>query len=170
MTNGTADRQTHQRRVPVFGVETLTRTSARLELAPLDTLAGRWLTEGETLSHGDSLPLRILTSDVYEWAPGGHFLVRLTRGRIGDAEVGAVEIISYDRVTRQFRVQTFDHAGDTSTQSLSFRDGTWTWRGTNARATAVLSDGDKTMMETHEHSDDGIVWVPSMQIIRWKVD
>jgi hypothetical protein len=171
MTNATADRHAHQRLALPFGVESpATRTSARLELAPLNTLAGRWLTEGETRPHGDSLPLRVLSSDVYEWAPGGHFLLHHTRGRIGDAEVGAVEVIGYDRATRQFRAQVFDHSGNVYTQSLTHRDGTWTWRGVNTRSIAVLSDGDKTMMATHEHSDDGIVWVPSMQIIRWKVD
>jgi hypothetical protein len=170
MTNGTADRHAHQHLALPFDVEsTEARTSARLELAPLNTLAGRWLTEGETLADRDSIPLRILSSDVYEWAPGGHFLVHHIRGRIGEADVGGVEIISYDRATRQFRAQMFDHLGDVYTQALAYRDGTWTWRGAHMRTTAVLSDGDKTMMATHERSEDGIVWVPSMQIIRWKV-
>jgi hypothetical protein len=38
----------------------------------------------------------ILTSDVYEWAPGGFFVVHSAFGKIGETSVGGVEIIGVD--------------------------------------------------------------------------
>ena len=63
------------------------------EHARLDVLIGRWITEGHTVASPGAPAARILASDVYEWAPGGFFVVHPVYGRIGDAEVGGVEII-----------------------------------------------------------------------------
>lgn len=64
-----------------------------LEHARLDVLIGRWITEGHTVASAGAPAARILASDVDEWAPGGFFVVHPAYGRIGDAEVGGVEII-----------------------------------------------------------------------------
>lgn len=60
----------------------------------LSVLIGKWINEGHTVTTPEMPSLPILTSDVYEWAPGGFFVVYSAYGRIGDSSVGAVEIIA----------------------------------------------------------------------------
>jgi hypothetical protein len=49
----------------------------------------------------------VLTSDVYERAPGGIFIVHSASGKIGETAVGGVEIIGVDREAYR---STFCHA------------------------------------------------------------
>jgi hypothetical protein len=44
----------------------------------LAVLIGNWINEGHTVGTGSSPSLPIVTSDVYEWAPGGFFVRRWT--------------------------------------------------------------------------------------------
>jgi hypothetical protein len=37
----------------------------------LDAFIGRWITEGQTLGSGKAAAAEIVSSDVYEWMPGG---------------------------------------------------------------------------------------------------
>lgn len=62
----------------------------------LVVLIGNWINEGHTTGTGEAPPVPILTSDVYEWAPGGFFVVHSAFGKIGETSVGGVEIIGVD--------------------------------------------------------------------------
>ena len=66
------------------------------ELEGLDVFIGRWLTEGETVGGREGSAMQIVASDVYEWAPGGRFVMHPAYGRIGDVGVGGLEIIGKD--------------------------------------------------------------------------
>jgi hypothetical protein len=55
----------------------------------LAVLIGNWINEGHTIGTGPSPSLPIATSDVYEWAPGGSFVVHSAFGKIGEMSVGA---------------------------------------------------------------------------------
>src|ERR1700678_935703 len=59
----------------------------------LAVLIGNWINEGATIAADgiDSVPIR--TSDVYEWVPGGFFVVHTAFGKIGETSVGGVSII-----------------------------------------------------------------------------
>jgi len=46
----------------------------------LDVLIGKWINEGHTVASAQLPSLPILTSDVYEWAPGGFFVVHSAYG------------------------------------------------------------------------------------------
>jgi hypothetical protein len=59
----------------------------------LDVLIGKWINEGRTVATAEIPSVPILTSDVYEWAPGGFFVVHSAYGRIRESSVGGVEII-----------------------------------------------------------------------------
>jgi len=67
----------------------------------LGVFIGRWINEGEKAAGSGMRPERIVTSDVYEWAPGGVFVIHSAYGRIGDTDVGGVEIMGYDRASRR---------------------------------------------------------------------
>lgn len=140
------------------------------EVERLNVFIGRWITEGETAGSAEAPGTRILASDVYQWAPGGHFVMHPAYGRIGAIDVGGLEVIGYDAATGQYRTHFFDSQGNITSQTLSCDDGEWSWRGAHARCTGVFTDGGKTLTARHERSDDGEHWVPSMTVTLRKVD
>src|SRR5262250_3565638 len=78
------------------------------ELEGLDVFIGRWLTEGEAVGGREGSAMQIVASDVYEWAPGGRFVMHPAYGRIGQADVGGLEVIGFDPATGQYRTHFFD--------------------------------------------------------------
>jgi Protein of unknown function (DUF1579) len=145
-------------------------TPATPEHRLLDIFIGRWINKGEMLATPDEPPAKIVTSDVYEWMPGGFFVLHTAYGRIGDADVGGTEIISYDRAAKVYRSHFFDSRGAITTDTLTLRDGSWIWQGERTRATSVFSDDEKTQTCLHERSDDGVNWVPAMHVMLAKVE
>lgn len=45
------------------------------ELKRLEVFIGRWMTEGETAPGPNGASARIVASDIYQWLPGGHFIM-----------------------------------------------------------------------------------------------
>lgn len=140
------------------------------ELAFLHVFIGRWLTEGATEASAEGPPAAIVSSDVYEWAPGARFVMHLSYGRIGPTGVGGLEVIGYDCASRQYRTLFFDSQGNSISETLSHRDGIWTWHGMHARCAGFFSDGGKTLTARHERSDDGVHWVRSMTVTLRRID
>jgi Protein of unknown function (DUF1579) len=136
----------------------------------LNAFIGRWLTEGETVATPEAPAVRIFASDVYQWAPGGQFIMHPAYGRIGEQDVGGLEVIGYDPVTDQFRTHFFDHTGNVITETLTFRDGSWMWQATYHRCKGVFTDNGRTLTAHHERSDDGQRWEPSMIVTLRKVE
>jgi hypothetical protein len=135
----------------------------------MSSLIGKWITTGETIPADGTSPQEISASDIYEWVAGRFFVVHTAYGRIGDSEVGGVELIGYNAETRKFRTYFFDSQGNITNEDLTFGAGTWTWSGEHARATGTLSDDGRTMATLHEWSDDGANWRPSMNVTLRKV-
>src|SRR4030095_8849376 len=103
----------------------------------MNSLIGKWITIGETIPTEGVPALKIHASDIYEWVAGGFFVVHTAYGRIGDSEVGGVELIGYDRETGKYRTYFFDSQGNITNEDLTFGAGTWTWRGDTPRAAAT---------------------------------
>ena len=84
----------------------------------LDVLIGRWINEGRTIAAPGIPSVPILTGDVYEFAPGGFFVVHFGYGKIGETSVGGVEICRRRRrrvpldVLRQLRQRARVADGD----------------------------------------------------------
>src|SRR5215831_17762881 len=98
MKNSSRTHKSTQSRKPATGVATgrVASTARRpIEFERLDVFIGRWLTEGETVGGDEGPALEILASDVYEWAPGGRFVMHPAYGRIGQVGVGGLEVIGY---------------------------------------------------------------------------
>jgi len=136
----------------------------------LEVFIGKWITEGHTVPNDGTPPLKITASDVYEWAPGGHFILHTAYGRIGDIAVGGIEIIGHDREKGIYRTHFFDSQGNVISEELSFKDGAWHWRGPNVRCTGRFSDDGRQISALHERSDDGSVWTPSMNVTITRAD
>ena len=85
--------------------------SPRTEYRPLDALIGRWMTTGHTFGPDGAPAAPIAASDIYEWAPGGFFILHTAYGTIGEQGAGGIEMIGYDAETRQFHTTFFDSQG-----------------------------------------------------------
>lgn len=136
----------------------------------LEIFVGKWMTDGETVASDGTAPMKILASDVYEWVPGGFFVLHTAYGRVGTTEVGGVEMIGYDPAHKNYRVTFFDSQGNQTSHTLTPRDGKWIWQGEHTRCTGVFTNGNKTLTAHHERSDDGVSWVPSMTVTLNKVE
>ncbi len=89
------------------------------EIRRLDVFIGRWITEGHVLDEAGEPSVRIVASDVYEWAPGGFFVIHPAFGRIGDVGGGGVEVIGHDASAQRYWTQFFDSQGNVSTTELA---------------------------------------------------
>ena len=136
----------------------------------LDVIIGKWINEGHTVATADAPSVKTLTSDVYEWIPGGFFVLHTAYGRVGNLDGGGIEIIGYDAESETYRTHFFDSQGNTITEELTIQGDTWTWQGENTRCTGVFSDHGKTLTAHHERSADGVNWVPAMDVTLTKVE
>jgi hypothetical protein len=137
--------------------------------ARLGPIIGRWITEGHTVASAQAPSVEIVASDVYEWAPGGFFVLHQAHGRIGDVGVGGIEIIGYDAERDAFPVRFFDSQGNATRHLLTVEGSEWTWQGERTRCRSVLSADGRTMTAHHERSDDGVRWTPSMEVTLTRV-
>ncbi|KOG37611.1 hypothetical protein ADK74_36190 [Streptomyces decoyicus] len=135
----------------------------------LDAWVGKWINEGHMINDDGSPGSAITTSDVYEWAPGGFFLVHSAYGRIGEFGVGGMEIIGYDETSGDYRSHFFDSQGNVTVSSLVAHGNTWTYQGDTTRSTVEFSDNHRVQTVLHERTDDGTTYRPSMKVTLIKV-
>lgn len=161
---------TAQVRTVVSGLEAFSGPARRPgpEHRALDVFIGRWINQGRTTG-SDAASVDIATSDVYEWAPGGFFVLHSAYGRIGDVDVGGIEVIGYDQERRTYRSDFFDSHGNIATSELTERDGIWTWHREGTRTTATFCDDGRTQSARHERTIDGSTWEPSMEVTLRKI-
>lgn len=135
----------------------------------LGVVIGKWINEGYTVATADAPSVKILTSDVYEWMPGGFFVLHTAYGRVGRTDVGGTEIIGYDEDSKKCLSYFFDSQGNATTNELNIEGDTWTWGGQNTGCTAVFTDDGETQTAHHVRLDDSGNWVPSMEVTLTKV-
>jgi Protein of unknown function (DUF1579) len=149
------------------------------EIQRLGALVGRWRSEGHIV--GDA-PLPITGTDIYEWLPGGFFLVHHVDVMVGEQKVQAIEIIGeYDPATDSFTGRAYDNHGNITVMRARVDDqGVWTFTGggdvapvaqpssadaTEAvRSTLTVSADSSSMTAKWERSDDGFTWQPWMDM------
>jgi Protein of unknown function (DUF1579) len=145
----------------------------------LGALVGRWRSEGHIV--GDA-PVPITGTDVYEWLPGGFFLVHHVDVVIGDQRVQAIEILGeYDPATDSFLGRAYDNLGNVTSMRARVDDhGVWTFTGGGdvapvarpasattsdaVRSTLTVSADRSSMRAKWERSDDGSTWQPWMDM------
>jgi hypothetical protein len=133
----------------------------------LAVLIGRWINEGHTIETAQTPSVPILTSDVYEWAPGGFFVVHQAFGKIGETSVGGVEIIGVDGET--YCSTFYDSFGNVHRSRLEMKGDVIRWIGDRTRCTVTMTDGGLTQVAHHESSADGVSWTASMDVTLRKV-
>jgi uncharacterized protein DUF1579 len=148
------------------------------ELRRLGALVGRWRSEGHVV--GDP-PMPITGTDIYEWLPGGFFLVHHVDVVVGEQKVQAIEIIGeYDPATDSFTGRAYDNQGNITIMRAKVDDqGVWTFTGggdiapaaqpssadaSAVRSTLTVSPDRSSMAAKWERSDDGSTWLPWMDM------
>lgn len=145
-------------------------THPNLNHKKLGVFLGKWHTTGNVAADQSTAAATVDSIDTYEWYPGEFFLVHHADSRVGEDTVRSLEIIGFDQ-ERQYYVATFfDSAGGSGVEELRQEGGTWTWRGSNVmgvnehRCIAVVSKDGNTINARHEKSEDGVRWVPWMDV------
>jgi hypothetical protein len=133
----------------------------------LEVLIGKWINEGRTIGTAGVPSVPILTSDVYEWAPGGFFVLHSAFGRIGETAVGGVEMIGVHEDA--YRSTFYDSFGNVHHSRLEITGDVLRWTGERTRSTVTLTDGGRTQVVRHEAGPDGVNWAPSMDVTLHKV-
>src|SRR4030095_6347278 len=124
----------------------------------LGVVIGKWINEAETIAPPDSPAARILTSDVYEWIPGRLAVLHTAYGRIGELDVGGVEIIGFDDQTGQYTSHFFDSQGHLTVDQLTYDAGKWIWTGEQIRTTSEFSADGRITRSLIAHSEDRGAW------------
>jgi hypothetical protein len=145
----------------------------------LGVLVGRWRSEGHIV--GDD-PVPITGTDIYEWLPGGFFLVHHVDVVIGQQQVQAIELIGeYDRASDAFTARAYDNQGHVTIMRARVDDqGVWRFTGGGdvasvarpasadasgaVRSTLTISPDRAGMTARWERSDDGVSWQPWMDM------
>jgi Protein of unknown function (DUF1579) len=131
----------------------------------LAVLIGNWINEGATVATPDIPSAAIRTSDVYEWVPGGFFVVHTAFGKIGDTSVGGVSIIGVDGDAYDHTF--YDSFGNVHRSRLEIDGDVHRWIGVDGRTrcTVTMTDGGTTQVAQHESSVDGVTWTRSMDVV-----
>lgn len=150
------------------------------ETRRLGALVGRWRSEGHVVGEP---PVPIEGTDIYEWLPGGFFLVHHVDVVVGDQPVQAIELIGeYDPAADSFTGRAYDNLGNVTIMHARVDDaGAWTFTGGDdvapaarpstadgsgaVRSTLTVSPDKSSMTARWERSDDGSSWQPWMQMI-----
>jgi len=133
----------------------------------LAILIGKWINEGQATGTAEIPSVPILTNDVYEWAPGGFFVVHAAFGKIGETSVGGVEIIGVDG--EAYCSTFYDSFGNVQRSRLEIEDAVIRWTGDRARCTVTMTGDGMTQVACHENSADGVKWTASMNVTLRKV-
>lgn len=134
--------------------------------AALDVFIGRWINEGHTIGSPEAPSVPILTSDVYEWAPGGFFVVHTAYGKIGEASVGGLEVLGV--APDGYRSTFYDSFGNVHVSRVEIEGNLIRWTGERTRCEVTITDGGSTQVAHHEILGDG-AWIPSMDVKQRKI-
>ena len=135
----------------------------------LDVFIGKWINEGYTVEAPGAPSVKILTSDVYEWMPGGFFVLHTAYGRIGDIGVGGAEVLGYDPATGKYFSRFYDSRGGIHDADLTVDGDAWTWKGEATGCTAIFTEQGTIQTAHHVRLDETGAWVPAMEVVLKKV-
>jgi Protein of unknown function (DUF1579) len=149
------------------------------ETQRLGALAGRWRSEGHIVAE---VPVPITGTDIYEWLPGGFFLLHRVDVVIGQQRVQALELLGeYDPATGSFTARAYDNLGNVTVMRARVDEqGVWRFTGGGdvapvaqpasagaggaVRSTLTVSADRSGMTARWERSDDGARWKPWMDM------
>ena len=77
------------------------------------------------------VPVPVTGTDIYEWLPGGFFLIHHVDVVIGEQTIQAIELIGeYDPANDSYTARSYDNQGNiTIMRARVDKHGTWTFTG-----------------------------------------
>jgi hypothetical protein len=133
----------------------------------LETLVGRWKTEGWTIASEGSPAERIDATDTYEWLAGGNALLHLVDARVGDLKVEGAEIIGYDPARGHYVTQYVGSDGPTAYEAELTEAGgnlVWTMWSDDSRFSGTFSADGNVITGHWDRLSDVSTWVDWMDI------
>jgi hypothetical protein len=141
------------------------QTAASAELERLQPFVGTWKTEGEIKDGAPGKPTRFTATDIYEWLPGGHFLLHRFDADMPDGKVRGIEVIGYNRKSGSYPMRSYDNTGNASLMQARVEKGDWTFLGDSIRFTGRFRAGGQVFAGLWEYcpNEDG-AWRPLMDV------
>lgn len=119
----------------------------------LEILISKWINQGKATATPDISSVAILTTDVYEFAPGGFFVVHSAYGKLGETSVGGVGIIGLDGDA--YHSTFYDSLGTVHISRMEIDGDTIRRLGERSRCAATITADGMTQVARHEASADG---------------
>jgi hypothetical protein len=135
------------------------------ELERLDSFAGVWRTDGEMNVGPSGQPVTFTAKDVYEWLPGGYFLLHRFDADMPEGRLQGMEVIGYSPEDDFYPMRSFDSLGNESVMKARWDEDTWTFAGENVRFTGRFHDDGNVFAGLWEQrAADGAPWQAWMNV------
>ena len=136
------------------------------ELKHLDFLVGKWQTSGTIKATTNTPTQEIKGTDTYEWTLDGYFLLHHVEVLMGAEKTLTIELIGgYDADSKTYPMRSFDNQGNFATMQASIeQEGVMKIIGDKMRSTLSASEDGQQMQAHWERSEDGITWIPWMDM------
>jgi hypothetical protein len=144
------------------------------EMSPLEPLVGEWSVEA--LFPG-APPSDLRGRTVFEWMPGGTFLLQRWEVPIDEAPDG-LAVIGRDPDGNGYLQHYFDSRGVVRVYAMSFEEGVWKLSRTEAdfspldfaqRFTGTIADDGRTIRGKWELAPDGTRWEHDFDLVYTRV-
>jgi hypothetical protein len=134
------------------------------ELTLLQPFVGKWTTTGKIYATTTKPETKINGYDTYEWLPGGKMLLHKVNVYLGTERVQSSELISYDKLTGNFKMQYIGPQGKQDTLIALVDDQRLTFIGKKLRFNGNFSNDHTEITGNWEQSDNGKDWKMYMEI------
>ncbi|KQC00591.1 DUF1579 family protein [Pedobacter sp. Hv1] len=134
------------------------------KLSLLQPFIGKWSTTGKIYATHTAPEIKINGYDTYEWLPGGKMLLHKVNVYIGLERVQSSELINYDKLTGNFKIQYIDTHGKEGSFIVLNDDKNWTFIGKKLRFNGNFSNDNNELTGNWEQSENGTDWKRYMEI------
>jgi hypothetical protein len=127
-------------------------------LTLLQTFIGLWNTTGEVYDSVNGSSENIHGTDVYEWLPGGFFMLHRVNVFMGAAQSQSLEIIGFDEEQQLYTMHSFDDGGNETRMIAKPQNGMWMFEGDNLRFKGGFGDDGMTLSGNWEQRNETGKW------------
>lgn len=145
----------------------MTKPSA--EHLALGVLAGKWITQGTIRATGTADASELRAIDVYEWLPGGFFMLHKVDALIGATPSQSIEVIGYDAEQACYVSRSYDDRGASDGFTAHLEGRSWSIDGETVRFRGAFDADGSVLAGTWDQRSDRGRWSPWMDIELRKV-
>jgi hypothetical protein len=135
------------------------------DIKDLFFLVGKWNCLGEIIASEAGPSISIRGTETYAWVQKGKYLEHRVAVSMGDANVEVIELIGNGQEDSDtYPIYALENAEMNKVMDVRVNDGLLAYAGENVRANMEMSEDEKSMSAYWERTDDGIEWIPWMQL------